>query len=120
MTNAPTQERSGHAKGASSSCVGRRDVPGPSTDCSVTDGLRWIGNHNSVAVTISQNSRRSATRTAPPGSPPRTVPPCVHYSISEYGLTLAPALAALCDWGRGHLQRRADRVDSAPTTGASR
>src|ERR1700730_1991010 len=24
-------------------------IPGPSTDCSVTDGLRWIGIHNSVA-----------------------------------------------------------------------
>src|SRR3954452_13905223 len=25
-------------------------APGPSTDCSVTDGLRWIGTHNSVAA----------------------------------------------------------------------
>ncbi|OHU86030.1 winged helix-turn-helix transcriptional regulator [Mycobacterium talmoniae] len=36
-----------------------------------------------------------------------TVPPCVHYSISEYGQTLAPVLGALCDWGRTHMQRRA-------------
>lgn len=34
-----------------------------------------------------------------------TVPPCVHYSISEYGGTLAPVLEALCDWGRVHLSR---------------
>ncbi|MDH6197941.1 DNA-binding HxlR family transcriptional regulator [Mycobacterium frederiksbergense] len=33
-----------------------------------------------------------------------TVPPCVHYSISEYGKTLAPVLQALCDWGRTHMQ----------------
>ncbi len=33
-----------------------------------------------------------------------TVPPCVHYSISEYGMTLAPVLAALCDWGRTHME----------------
>ncbi|MCV7260662.1 winged helix-turn-helix transcriptional regulator [Mycobacterium shimoidei] len=41
----------------------------------------------------------------------RTVPPCVHYSISEYGLTLAPVLASLCDWGRIHMQRRRHRAD---------
>jgi DNA-binding HxlR family transcriptional regulator len=29
----------------------------------------------------------------------------VHYSISEYGMTLGPVLASLCDWGRKHLQR---------------
>jgi DNA-binding HxlR family transcriptional regulator len=34
----------------------------------------------------------------------RTVPPRVHYSISEYGMTLAPVLASLCDWGRKHMQ----------------
>lgn len=34
----------------------------------------------------------------------RTVPPCVHYSISEYGMTLAPVLQSLCDWGRKHMQ----------------
>lgn len=37
----------------------------------------------------------------------RTVPPCVHYSISEYGATLAPVLETLCDWGRMHMQRNA-------------
>lgn len=35
----------------------------------------------------------------------RSVPPCVRYSISEYGMTLAPVLAALCDWGRVHMAR---------------
>jgi DNA-binding HxlR family transcriptional regulator len=35
----------------------------------------------------------------------RTVPPSVHYSISECGITLAPVLASLCDWGRKHMQR---------------
>ena len=37
----------------------------------------------------------------------RTVPPCVHYSISEYGMTLGPVLASLGDWGRTHMERRA-------------
>lgn len=36
----------------------------------------------------------------------QTVPPCVHYSISEYGSTLAPVLQMLCDWGRNHMQTR--------------
>jgi len=35
------------------------------------------------------------------------VPPCVHYSISEYGMTLGPVLASLCDWGRNHMERKA-------------
>ena len=34
-----------------------------------------------------------------------TIPPCVRYSISEYGLTLAPVLEVICDWGRTHLRR---------------
>jgi DNA-binding HxlR family transcriptional regulator len=34
-----------------------------------------------------------------------TIPPCVRYSISEYGLTLAPVLEAICNWGRTHLRR---------------
>ncbi len=34
----------------------------------------------------------------------RTVPPCVHYSISDYGSTLAPVLESLCNWGRNHMQ----------------
>jgi hypothetical protein len=56
-TNAPAQKGRGvemrqHTAGgyASSSCVGRRDVPGPSTDCSVTDGLRWISAKDSAAL----------------------------------------------------------------------
>ncbi|CDP85154.1 MULTISPECIES: winged helix-turn-helix transcriptional regulator [Mycolicibacterium] len=51
-----------------------------------------------------------------------TVPPCVHYSISEYGQTLAPVLGALCDWGRTHmeLQKRQPRARAAaPTRPAS-
>lgn len=35
-----------------------------------------------------------------------TVPPCVHYSISEYGRTLEPVLGSLCAWGRTHMARR--------------
>ncbi len=42
----------------------------------------------------------------------RTVPPCVHYSISEYGMTLAPVLERLCDWGRKHMQRLAQSRES--------
>jgi DNA-binding HxlR family transcriptional regulator len=30
----------------------------------------------------------------------------VHYSISEYGMTLTPVLESLCDWGRKHMQRK--------------
>ncbi|MDT5348767.1 MAG: hypothetical protein QOH91_2054 [Mycobacterium sp.] len=37
----------------------------------------------------------------------RTVPPCVRYSISDYGMTLAPVLLSLCEWGRKHMQRNA-------------
>ena len=51
-----------------------------------------------------------------------TVPPCVHYSISEYGKTLGPVLAALCSWGRTHMARRdiQDRNKAAaPTSPAS-
>lgn len=33
------------------------------------------------------------------------VPPCVRYSISKYGRTLAPVLEVICAWGRVHLQR---------------
>ncbi len=35
----------------------------------------------------------------------RSMPPCVRYSISPYGWTLAPVLEALCGWGRVHLTR---------------
>ena len=34
-----------------------------------------------------------------------TVPPKVEYSITEYGGSLKLALAAICDWGRIHMQR---------------
>ena len=33
-----------------------------------------------------------------------TVPPCVRYSISKYGMTLAPVLETICMWGRNHLR----------------
>ncbi|ART68394.1 transcriptional regulator [Mycobacterium dioxanotrophicus] len=53
-----------------------------------------------------------------------TVPPCVHYSISEYGMTLGPVLQVLCDWGRTHMQRRVKKNHprsraAAPTSPAS-
>ena len=35
-----------------------------------------------------------------------TVPPCVYYSISKYGLTLLPVLEMICSWGKNHLKRR--------------
>jgi DNA-binding HxlR family transcriptional regulator len=35
----------------------------------------------------------------------RTVPPCVYYSITKYGLTLVPVLETICGWGRNHLKR---------------
>jgi DNA-binding HxlR family transcriptional regulator len=33
----------------------------------------------------------------------RTIPPCVHYSISKYGETMLPVLEQICAWGRVHL-----------------
>jgi DNA-binding HxlR family transcriptional regulator len=33
------------------------------------------------------------------------VPPHVCYSISPYGMTLAPVLQKMCDWGRKHQAR---------------
>ncbi|GAS88763.1 winged helix-turn-helix transcriptional regulator [Mycolicibacterium brisbanense] len=53
-----------------------------------------------------------------------TVPPCVHYSISEYGMTLGPVLQVLCDWGRTHMQRQMKKPQgrrraAAPTSPAS-
>ena len=51
---------------ASSSCVGRRDVPGPSTDCSVTDGLRWIADKNSVHPADQPKRIRSHAAGRPP------------------------------------------------------
>ena len=52
----------------------------------------------------------------------QTVPPCVHYSISDYGMTLLPALQVLCDWGRKHMDRRNSQAlnkAAAPTRPAS-
>ncbi|MDW5266355.1 MULTISPECIES: helix-turn-helix domain-containing protein [Acidobacteriaceae] len=34
----------------------------------------------------------------------RSMPPCVRYSISKYGLTLLPVLEEICKWGRNHLR----------------
>ena len=53
-----------------------------------------------------------------------TVPPCVHYSISEYGRTLEPVLQALCNWGRTHMEiqkhnRQPRARAAAPTRPAS-
>lgn len=36
----------------------------------------------------------------------KSVPPHVLYSISTYGMTLAPALEKICEWGRKHLARQ--------------
>ncbi|MGB8405495.1 MAG: helix-turn-helix domain-containing protein [Mycobacterium sp.] len=52
----------------------------------------------------------------------QTVPPCVHYSISEYGKTLGPVLWALCEWGRKHMECNASHDmnnAAAPTSPAS-
>lgn len=38
------------------------------------------------------------------------LPPCVHYSISKYGLTLLPVLEEICKWGRRHLRLVAARA----------
>jgi DNA-binding HxlR family transcriptional regulator len=35
----------------------------------------------------------------------RSAPPHVCYSISPYGMTLAPVLEKICDWGRKHRAR---------------
>ena len=42
----------------------------------------------------------------------RTVPPCVWYSISEYGMTMSPVLDVICGWGRKH--RRLKREGKLP------
>jgi DNA-binding HxlR family transcriptional regulator len=34
----------------------------------------------------------------------KTVPPCVWYSISDYGMSLAPVLESICTWGRKHIR----------------
>lgn len=36
----------------------------------------------------------------------KSIPPCVHYSISKYGWTLAPVLETICAWGRTHIKVR--------------
>jgi DNA-binding HxlR family transcriptional regulator len=43
----------------------------------------------------------------------RSVPPCVYYSISTYGLTLVPVLETICAWGRNHLKTIGSRTFSA-------
>ncbi len=35
------------------------------------------------------------------------IPPKVEYSLTKYGSTLRPVLAALCDWGSKHERRSA-------------
>ena len=34
----------------------------------------------------------------------KSVPPCVRYSMSQYGMTMVPVLEAICAWGRLHLK----------------
>jgi DNA-binding HxlR family transcriptional regulator len=41
------------------------------------------------------------------------LPPCVHYSISKYGMSLLPVLEVICEWGRSHLKRREAAPPSA-------
>jgi len=36
-------------------------------------------------------------------------PVSVQYSISEYGMTMLPAMEAICAWGRKHLARQEQR-----------
>lgn len=36
----------------------------------------------------------------------KSMPPCVRYSISDYGKTLVPVLETICAWGRRHLARK--------------
>jgi DNA-binding HxlR family transcriptional regulator len=51
----------------------------------------------------------------------RTVPPCVRYSISKYGMTLVPVLETICMWGRNHLRllsRAASQRSAARTMNA--
>jgi DNA-binding HxlR family transcriptional regulator len=49
----------------------------------------------------------------------RTIPPCVHYSISKYGETMLPVLEHMCAWGRIHLAGGA-RSGSGTSRQASR
>ncbi|HEX4020439.1 MAG TPA: helix-turn-helix domain-containing protein [Acidobacteriaceae bacterium] len=43
----------------------------------------------------------------------KSVPPCVRYSISEYGMTLVPVLETICVWGRKHLVRLEEKTQGA-------
>jgi len=48
----------------------------------------------------------------------RSIPPCVWYSISDYGMTLVPVLEIICAWGRRHIRLTGDgRVPAARTKG---
>jgi DNA-binding HxlR family transcriptional regulator len=52
----------------------------------------------------------------------KNMPPCVWYSISDYGFTLVPVLEIICAWGRKHLQRiqlRTNRAMAANHTQAA-
>ena len=44
----------------------------------------------------------------------KTVPPHVCYSISPYGMTLAPVLEKICEWGRKHQTRVKTKTKSMP------
>ena len=35
----------------------------------------------------------------------QTIPPKVEYSLTEFGVSLAKSLAALCDWGTAHMNQ---------------
>jgi DNA-binding HxlR family transcriptional regulator len=41
----------------------------------------------------------------------KSMPPCVRYSISKYGLTLLPVLEEICKWGRNHLRLQGSGCD---------
>jgi len=42
----------------------------------------------------------------------KTIPPCVHYSISKYGETMLPVLEQMCAWGRVHLARGSNKASN--------
>jgi DNA-binding HxlR family transcriptional regulator len=50
----------------------------------------------------------------------KNMPPCVWYSISEYGLTLLPVLEIICTWGRVHLERMQNCAGRTAGTARSR
>jgi DNA-binding HxlR family transcriptional regulator len=45
----------------------------------------------------------------------KNIPPHVCYSISPYGMTLAPVLQAMCEWGRTHQIRLKTNTGQNPT-----